>query len=191
MKPQTRFKKLGIKHFQRGEHDLALKFFSIASQYEDQEAEFFVLLTSLALDMPDEAANLFEFYSLAKHIDKRMAYSMGMSFLSSIEANMSESFEKVRDAYESEISTQDGISYDDFKTLLKESGNFKDVFHKVIASTKVIITSKEDFFEFIENLIKNGFIDIALNYIDGANEIFPFDSKIRELLNLIGKQGAH
>lgn len=187
MKPTTRLKKAGRKHFLNGDYELALKYFSLASSDYDEETELFVLLCSLAIDMPEEAINLFEFYSLAKEVDKRVAYSMVMNFLESIEENVGHSFENARDAYENELNAQDGISYDDFKELLVSGGNFKDIFEKVIASTKVIITNKEDFFEFVEKLIQNGFIDIALNYIDGANDIFPYDTRIRELLNLISK----
>ena len=52
-------------------------------------------------------------------------------------------------------------------------------------STKVVITQKNDFFDFVTRLIDNEYIDVALSYIDSANQVFPSDERLRELLNRI------
>ena len=81
----------------------------------------------------------------------------------------------------------DGITYDDFLTLVKEKGNFKEVFENIMFSTKVVITSKEDLIDFIIKLSENGFRDMALSYLDDMSNIFPQDQEILELYKLFQK----
>ena len=45
-------------------------------------------------------------------------------------------------------------------------------------STKVTISTKEQFFDFIEKLIENGFYSTAYKYLDGYNKFFIYDNKI-------------
>ena len=51
-------------------------------------------------------------------------------------------------------------------------------------STKVIISRKEDFVDFLSKLMENGFVEISLNYLESAVTLFPNDE---QLLTLIKK----
>lgn len=48
-------------------------------------------------------------------------------------------------------------------------------------STKVAIEKKEDFYDFINRLIENGFNSTAYNYLEGFNEYFIYDKEIVKL----------
>lgn len=186
-----KFKRYANKFFQERDYKNALKFYSLAKTIkpEDKDVEVGILLCSLAFDMEDEAHAIYEFFGAAKAIDKSNSYPMVKSLIDSVEAGLESMLD---DSFSIELEenaeSQDGISYEDFKDIIKNnSDNFKEIFKKVIFSTKVVITKKEDFFEFVEHLIENGYIDMALSYIDSANTIFPSDDRIRDLLNLINR----
>lgn len=189
-KDLRRFKKLAVECFAEGRYDDALKYYSFAKEIkpEDRDIEVGVLLSSLAYDLEEEAQAIFEFFTASKEIDKANAHDMILSLITSVESGYESMLDNISVSVDEFSETEDGISYKDFKNIVKEEdGDFKDIFKKVIFSTKVVITQKEDFFEFVETLIQNGYIEMALNYIDSANSIFPSDERIRDLLNLINQ----
>ena len=79
---------------------------------------------------------------------------------------------------ESEIL--DGVAYKDFQKMC-ETKSFKEVFEDLIFSTKVIFTSREDFYTFLKDLIENGFENIALSYIEDMPQI----TRNKEILRII------
>ena len=80
-----------------------------------------------------------------------------------------------------EIEYLDAIKYSDFIELIKSRGSFRQAFEDIMYSTKVALNSKEEFYEFISQLIDNGFQSIAYTYLDGYNQMFQFDTKMQEL----------
>ncbi len=52
-------------------------------------------------------------------------------------------------------------------------------------STKVLISKKEDFVDFLTKLIDNGFTEISMNYIESAISVFPNDKKLISLINRV------
>ncbi len=69
-------------------------------------------------------------------------------------------------------------------SLIEARGSFKEAFEDIMFSTKVIISRKEDFVDFLAKLIENGFVEISLNYLESAVTLFPNDE---QLLTLIKK----
>jgi len=188
-------KEAAISHFSQHHYEEALFHYGLAKEGapEDPDIEIGILLTSLAQEMEEEAHALFEFYNVAKTSEELEAVELVKTLIDSVEQGLSGSEEIGNDAIrpvvslEEELEYENGIAYRDFKTIVSNSKNFSEAFRKVIFSTKVIISHKQDFFEFVENLIDNGYIDMALGYIDSANRIFPSDQKIRDLLNKISR----
>ena len=69
---------------------------------------------------------------------------------------------KIAEEEESLESEQlSGITYRDFRVLCLERG-FKEAFENLIFSTKIIFTARDDFYQFLQDLIANGFEHIAL-----------------------------
>ena len=54
-------------------------------------------------------------------------------------------------------------------------------------STRVIITKKEDFIDFLDNLIEFGFAEMALTYLENALSVYPSDKLLRKLLKKLAK----
>ncbi len=79
--------------------------------------------------------------------------------------------------------TMDGITYADFKELVTLRGSFRRAFEDIMFSTRVVITDKEELFDFIRSLVDNGFDEMALQYIEGAAAAFPGEEKLDELID--------
>jgi len=86
-----------------------------------------------------------------------------------------------RDEESEYFEEQDAISYEDFKRAVYKDGSFKKVFENIMFSTKVMISNKDDFLEFLGNLIKNDFIDMSMNYLESAAVMFGGDEGIEQL----------
>ncbi len=85
------------------------------------------------------------------------------------------------------IELEDGILYQDFKDIVNSGESFKDTFENIMFSTRVIITKKEDFIDFLDNLIEYGYTDMALTYLENALGSFPADESLRKLLQKLAK----
>ena len=93
-----------------------------------------------------------------------------------------------RDEETEYFEEQDAISYEDFKRAVYKDGSFKKVFENIMFSTKVMISNKDDFLEFLGNLIKNDFIDMSMNYLESAAVMFGGDERIDQLFKEIQKR---
>jgi hypothetical protein len=83
----------------------------------------------------------------------------------------------------STTATQDinAIEYEDFLKLIESRGSFRVAFEDIMFSTKVAIYNKEDFCDFVEQLIDNNFTTTALSYLETYNNHFAFDNQIENL----------
>jgi hypothetical protein len=79
----------------------------------------------------------------------------------------------------------EAINYNDFNNLIRSRGSFKTAFEDIMFSTKVAISSKEQFFDFIGQLIDNNFNITAYQYLDNYNEFFSYDTKIEEYYKIL------
>ena len=52
-------------------------------------------------------------------------------------------------------------------------------------STKVIIHKKDDFIDFLEKLIDNGFKEVSMNYFESASQLYPHDEKLQQLVKKV------
>jgi hypothetical protein len=86
------------------------------------------------------------------------------------------------------IDYENAISYEDFQSIVSQRGDFKRAFEDIMFSTKVIISEKKDFINFLESLVSNGFDEIALNYLESASSIFPSSKKIRDLFDKLSQR---
>ena len=58
---------------------------------------------------------------------------------------------------------------------------FKQSFENVIFANKLVISSKNDFLDFLEKLLDNGYTDTTLNYIESVAAHFAGDKKFLKL----------
>lgn len=175
--------------FTKSDYKNALEKFAAVLQNfpNSKEAYNGVILAEMALSGEGGAEALFDYYEVLKEEDKEQADAI----MSDILQNMDGSLEKLREVFSEpirdRIEFEDGILYKDFKDLVDESGNFKEIFENIMFSTRVIITQKEDFIDFLDKLIEHDFAEMALTYLENALSVYPSDQLLRKLLKKLAK----
>ncbi|MDL0089048.1 histidine kinase [Campylobacter gastrosuis] len=171
------YKKIAIKNFKKANYDEALKYFSLAYELKnDNDLLTYIELCVFAKTSPDEANVLFEmFYAKQKAGIKDDGLTQLLALLQN------------KHFKNEAIEEQDAITYDDFLNAVKQ-GDFKSVFENIMFSTKVMISNKDDFLDFISNLIKHDFLDISMSYLESAATMFSGDERIARLFDELKKK---
>lgn len=175
--------------FSKSDYKNALeKFATVLQNYPNsQEAYNGVILAEMALSGEGGAEALFDYYEILREENKEEADII----MSQILKNMDGSIEKLQEVFAEPIRNrlefEDGILYKDFKAIIDGGESFKETFENIMFSTRVIITQKEDFIDFLDNLIENGFSEMALTYLESALGAFPTDKMLRKLLKKLAK----
>lgn len=175
--------------FSKAEYKMALEKFAIVLQNypNSKEAYNCVILSEMAMSGEGGAEALFDYYEILKEEDKDSADKI----MGDILDNMDGSLEKLSEAFSSplreRLEYEDGILYSDFKKILSEGGEFKETFENIMFSTRVIITQKDDFMDFLDKLIEHDFEEMALSYLENALSIYPNDKLLRKLLKKLVK----
>ncbi len=175
---------LGIDSFYKRDYDIALFNFSLALQEDAncKEAKLGAILTDMAKERESEAQALFEYYLLLSEDENNQSEDIVQDIIDLID-NSTESIYKLIESKELEfaLNEENGIEYDDFIKLIEQRGSFKKTFEDIMFSTKVMISNKDDFIDFLEKLIENDFTEISLNYLESAITIFPNDTQLLSL----------
>lgn len=164
----------------------AMKFFSEALSLDsgDLEAKIGVLIADIATDFPKKAEVFNELYHILLSTTPRSGrvdlQRQMLDLLSSFDEGLSEISQTMQKEENLESEVLDGVAYKDFQKMCETKG-FKEVFENLIFSTKVIFTSREDFYTFLKDLIENGFENIALSYIEDMPQI----TRNKEILRII------
>lgn len=167
------YKKAGIKAFCAERFDEAMSLFSLAYELKaDKKLLFLIMLCSLAKSRKDEAIMLFEIF---KTKDK---FGIKTNELDEILEVLESKLEEVDEEFES----QNAISYEDFMKAVSNGNGFKKTFEDIMFSTRVMINTREDFLDFVENLIKHDFLEMGLTYLESAALLFKGDERINALM---------
>jgi len=139
----------------------------------------------MATDREDEAVALFEYYETKKSLGEDNADEILEKIINGVDAD-DDSINDLLDSLEEFIVTmEDGIEYKDFITLTKSKDSFKKALEDIMFSTKIIIHKKDDFIDFVNLLLENGYRDLALNYVENALAYYPselfFQKKLKQL----------
>ncbi|MBP1682308.1 MAG: hypothetical protein H6Q35_2647 [Proteobacteria bacterium] len=179
--------KEGIEKFYTKNFKEAMLQFALALSIDpkSKEARIGAILCDMAMSNEEQAMALFEYYILTKENGAEDCEEVMEEIINSVE----EHSEKIAHLFkesdlEARINAENGIKYEDFMALIESRGSFKEAFEDIMFSTKVIISKKEDFVDFLAKLIENGFIEMSLNYLESAVTLFPNDE---QLLSLIKK----
>ena len=106
----------------------------------------------------------------------------------SIDGALSATAELLMPPLKDRLDYENAISYDDFQKIVEKRGEFKRAFEDIMFSTKVVISDKKDFMNFLDSLVSNGFNEMALNYLESASAIFPSSKKIRDLFDKLNQK---
>lgn len=169
----------------------AMKCFSEALSLDtsDLEAKIGVLIADIATDFPKKAEVFNELYHILQSSTPRANRSdlqrQMLDLLSSFDEGLNEISQTMQTEDNLESESLDGVAYKDFQKMCETKG-FKEVFENLIFSTKVIFTSREDFYTFLKDLIENGFENIALSYIEDMPQI----TRNKDILQIIQNKNA-
>ena len=179
------------KYFSQSDYQKALeKFAAVLQNYPNsKEAYNGVILSEMALSGEGGAEALFDYYEVLKSEDRESADEIMSEILENMDGTLEELSEILTQPLQNRLEAEDGILYEDFKKILASNGgDFKKVFDNIMFSTKVIITKKEDFLEFLDMLVENGYNEMALNYLENALSIYPTDMALRKLFKKLAQR---
>jgi len=189
-----------IKLFKKAESEFTAKNYKKAlieyslilqKEPDNKDAKAGVFLCDLGMDNSEEAQALFEYYYAIKE-ESKDALEVIETLIESLETTQVKLQQIFAEPLSEELDYSDGIRYEDFIKLVEDRGSFKKAFEDIMFSTKVVITDKDEFIDFVTNLAKEGFDEMALNYLDATSSLFGNDQDILELYNVLkGKKNEH
>ncbi|WP_373004390.1 hypothetical protein [Sulfurimonas sp.] len=177
------------EYFSKSDYKNALEKFAVVLQDfpNSKEAYNGVILSEMALSGEGGAEALFDYYEILKDEDKESADNIMSDILQTMDGTVEKLSEVFAEPLRERLEFEDGILYQDFKAILNKGAGFKETFENIMFSTRVIITQKEDFIDFLENLIEHGFAEMALTYLENALSVYPSDELLRKLLKKLAK----
>jgi len=194
MKTINKFKILALANtnFNEAQYETALRNYALVLRdYPDsKEAYNGAILSEMAMSGEAGAEALFDYYAVLREENAEQADTVIAEILNTMDGSLDELTQLLSEPLKKQLIFEDGITYEDFRTLVEGEGDFKRVFENIMFSTRVIITEKEDFVDFLERLIDNGFKEMALSYLEGALSVYPNDSQIRKVLKRLGSGAA-
>jgi len=148
------------------------------------EAKIGVYLSDLGSDNQDEAQALFDYYQIIKN-EKENAVDIIDGLIDSLDSAKLELKKLIPSSAKEQLEYGDGIGYNDFLALVKSRGNFKQTFEDIMFSSKVVITDKTEFIDFVTKLSAEGFDEMALGYLDATSHLFGNDQDVLALYNIV------
>ena len=175
--------------FSKSDYKNALEKFATVLQNfpNSKEAYNGVILSEMAMSGEGGAEALFDYYEILKEEDKEQADAIMGDILQNMDGSLEKLSEVFAEPLRDRLEFEDGILYKDFKAIIDNGESFKETFENIMFSTRVIITKKEDFVDFLDNLIDNGFTEMALTYLENALSVYPSDKLLRRLLKKLAK----
>ncbi len=194
MKTVNKYKTLALanKDFSKAEYQNALRNYALVlKDYPDSRAAYNgAILAEMAMSGEAGAEALFDYYEVLRQEDAEKADIVIGEILDTMDGTLDNLGELFKQPLKEQLVFEDGITYGDFRRLVDQEGDFKRIFENIMFSTRVIITEKSDFIDFLERLIDNGFREMALSYLESALGIYPNDIKLRGLLKRLGEGNA-
>ena len=148
------------------------------------EAKIGVYLSDLGTESKDEAQALFDYYQIIKS-ESDNAVEIIDEMIDSLDTSKQYIQELLLNPLQEEVEYGNGIRYSDFLDLIDNRGNFKEAFEDIMFSTKVVISNKDEFIDFVTQLATNGFDEMALNYLDASSKLFGNDQDVLVLYDII------
>jgi len=172
--------------FLSGKYNSALRTYGlILKDYPGlDEAKIGVYLSDLASDSAEEAQVLFDYYQLIKD-EKENAVDIIDGLIENLETSKQQIQELLLEPVKEHNEYSDGIRYSDFVKLVADKGSFKETFEDIMFSTKVVITNKDEFIDFVTQLSHEGFDEMALGYLDATSHLFGNDQEILALYHVV------
>jgi hypothetical protein len=153
------------------------------------EAKVGVYLSDLGTESQEEAQALFDYYQIIRE-EKENAVEIIDGLISSLDSSKQQIQELLLEPEEEYIEYGDGIRYSDFLALVEKRGSFKKTFEDIMFSTRVVITNKDEFIDFVTRLSKEDFDEMALKYLDASVHLFGNDQDILALYHVVRENSS-
>jgi len=175
--------------FSQSNYKIALEQYARVLQNYPNSKEAYngVILSEMAMSGEGGAEALFDYYEILKEEDKESADVIMRDILQNMDGSLEKLSEVFAQPLRDRLEFEDGILYQDFRNLIDEGAEFKETFENIMFSTRVIITQKEDFIDFLDKLIEHDFAEMALTYLENALSVYPSDTLLRKLLKKLAK----
>ena len=191
MKTVNKYKTLALanEEFSNADYEKALRNYALVlKDYPETKAAYNgAILAEMAMSGEAGAIALFDYYDVLRQENAEEADVIIAEILESMDGSIEELGELLAKPMREQLVYEDGILYEDFRAIVDQEENFKEVFENIMFSTRVIITEKEDFVDFLDRLIENGFKEMALSYLESALSIYQNDQQLRTLLRRLNK----
>ncbi len=170
------------KQFSVGDYKEALTTYGLilTESPNHAEAKIGAFLCDIGLDNDDEAQALFDYYTIIKNRDENPNQAI-KDIINTIHSQKGFVQELMRPLEEDIMA----IKYDDFIKTLNKNGNFKEALENMMFSTKLIISEKDEYIDFIIKLIENKFFSLAGSFLDSLVEHFSKDKDIIRLYQIL------
>lgn len=169
--------------------DALEKFAQVLQNFPNsKEAYNGVILSEMAMSGEGGAEALFDYYEVLKEEDKESADIIIDEILQNLDGALEKISEVLAEPIANKLIYEDGILYNDFKAIIESGNDFRETFENIMFSTKVIITQKEDFIDFLDSLIEHNFSEMALSYLENALNVYPNDMQLIKLLEKLSLQ---
>ena len=175
--------------FSKAEYRNALeKFATVLQNYPNSKEAFNgVILSEMAMSGEGGAEALFDYYEILREDDKEQADLIMEEILKNMDGSLEKLSEVFSEPLRDRLELEDGILYQDFKNIVNGGASFKETFENIMFSTRVIITKKDDFIDFLDSLIEHDFEEMALTYLENALSVYPSDKLLHKLLKKLAK----
>lgn len=169
--------------FVQKKFDKALFLYSqLSSNFpENKEYKIYALFCDVAMEDIQKAMSLYDYFTVVKDENLDEAVKYVEDVIHAYDGDVDKMMEILKDLSTSTVEALDAIRYEDFKKLINTRGSFRIAFEDIMFSTKVAIENREDFFDFVNKLIDNGFENTAYTYLEGFNDYFSYDKEIEKL----------
>ena len=183
---QERLLQRAEQAFLQGDYTTALRAYGLLLKDHPtlEEAKVGAYLSDLGSESEEEAQALFDYYQLIKS-EKRNAVEIIYSLITSLDTTKESIYELLETPEEEQVEYGDGIRYSDFLALVENRGDFRKTFEDIMFSTKVVITDKDEFIDFVTRLSDEGFDEMALGYLDATAHLFGNDQEVLALYHVV------
>ncbi len=171
-------------NFSKQEYEKALLAYALVLKADPNNNEAYngAILAEMAMSGEEAAAALFDYYAVLRKEDNEDADEIMNDIIASMDGTIDTLSELFQEPLNEKLESEDGILYSDFRLLVDDSGDFKKTFENIMFSTRVIITAKDDFIDFLDQLLHNGFKEMGLSYLETALKTYPNDEKLSQIL---------
>ncbi len=169
------------EQFSLGEYESALTTYGLLlREYPTHgDAKIGAFLCDIGMESGEEAQALYDYYQIIKK-EQEDAGEVMTNLISTLDSTKDQ-IGQLLSPVDDKVDYQDGIGYKDFLTFVENRGNFNRAFEDVMFSTKVILKGKDEYIDFITQLINRGQHDLAEQFLDSMSSTFGKSQDIYEL----------